>query len=727
MVASNPFPPRLDSMQPARPQDGGRARDSLDETCSNYEYEIRDRQPIEELVARSQDVLDGLKHGSNAQQPEDEATSDYEYEVDSDYGSAGGPIGRMPSRRFGSQSSRRGRRGRAAGPPRSVAAPEPAIVASMALAHGVGTPRHGPSIRPLPLAIRKYPSDASTTSTSRSRGPSRKLTVLKRTASQRPSLPAADDGMDSFEQSLARMSHLILSDLPGDPANEHSQASTSHQPRQSEDHQHQQEMHHPQQTPVIMPRASNDNHVYSHSARPSMDRPRNTSESRRGSPALVGRQSSSYHRRLDEKARAFQGQDEMVEIPIVDDDGTREMNNGRDRSLSLDSQNPDQPLPPYSRAPPAGHRGLAHGARAMAAWADAERASIASRSPVAHGFQLAAILLALVLAIFVVSMNINIIATAVPRISNDFGAFNDSSWYEAAFLMAWCTFQVMFGRLYTVFPVKWVFSSALLVFELGSLLAGVSPNSHALIAGRAIQGIGAGGILAGAFIISALLVPLSKRPLMGGLIGALEGAAMITAPIIGGVFTDQAHWRWCFYTSLPVVPVVAAVIVLCLHVPPEHVTYKAVPSEDLGGFWQRVARLAGKLDLVSSIALVPAIVAVLLALQWGGSKFEWNSGAVVSLVVVSILFLAVFCFCQHLKQDLAMLPPRIFTQRTILSGFWFMLCTSSALVVITYFVCSHRFLRRRRLEKSTIPPPPPTTQYSNSCSLPLSSFLSGSR
>ncbi|KAL8407366.1 hypothetical protein RB594_006268 [Gaeumannomyces avenae] len=679
-------PPRLGSMQPPHTQDSGRARDSLDETCSNYEYELGDRQPIEELVARNQNVLDGLKDGFVAQQPEYEANSEGEYEVDSDYGSAGGPIGRMPSRRFGSRSSRKDRRGKAAGV-RSLAAPEPVAVASMALAHGVGTPRDGPSIRPLPLAIRKTPSGASTTGTSRARGPSRKLTVRKRTASQKPSLPATDENIDSFGQSWARMSHLILRDLPGDPAKEHSQEPASHQPRQNEERQYRQEMQQPpQQTPMAMPRASNDSYVGSHSIRPSMDRPRNASETRRVSPTLVGRQSSSYHRRLDEKTQAFQGQGDMVEIPIVDDDGTREMNSGRNRALSLDSQSSDQRLPPYSKAPPTGHRGLSEEARAMAAWADAERASIGSRGPIAHGFQLAAILLALVLAIFVVGMNINIIATAVPRISRDFGTFNHSSWYGAAFLVAWCAFQAMFGRLYSVFPVKWVFSSALLVFELGSLLAGVSPNSHALIAGRAIQGIGAGGVLAGAFIISALLVPLSKRPLMGGLMGALEGAAMITAPIIGGAFTDQLNWRWSFYVSLPVVPIVAGIIILCLHVPPEYATYEAVPREELGGLWQRAARLAGKLDLVSSLALVPAVTTVLLALQWGGSKFEWTSGTVVSLLVVSILFLAVFCYCQHLKQDLAMVPPRIFTQRTVLSGFWFMLCTSAALVVVTYFL-----------------------------------------
>ncbi|KAL8407367.1 hypothetical protein RB594_006268 [Gaeumannomyces avenae] len=626
-------PPRLGSMQPPHTQDSGRARDSLDETCSNYEYELGDRQPIEELVARNQNVLDGLKDGFVAQQPEYEANSEGEYEVDSDYGSAGGPIGRMPSRRFGSRSSRKDRRGKAAGV-RSLAAPEPVAVASMALAHGVGTPRDGPSIRPLPLAIRKTPSGASTTGTSRARGPSRKLTVRKRTASQKPSLPATDENIDSFGQSWARMSHLILRDLPGDPAKEHSQEPASHQPRQNEERQYRQEMQQPpQQTPMAMPRASNDSYVGSHSIRPSMDRPRNASETRRVSPTLVGRQSSSYHRRLDEKTQAFQGQGDMVEIPIVDDDGTREMNSGRNRALSLDSQSSDQRLPPYSKAPPTGHRGLSEEARAMAAWADAERASIGSRGPIAHGFQLAAILLALVLAIFVVGMNINIIATAVPRISRDFGTFNHSSWYGAAFLVAWCAFQAMFGRLYSVFPVKWVFSSALLVFELGSLLAGVSPNSHALIAGRAIQGIGAGGVLAGAFIISALLVPLSKRPLMGGLMGALEGAAMITAPIIGGAFTDQLNWRWSFYVSLPVVPIVAGIIILCLHVPPEYATYEAVPREELGGLWQRAARLAGKLDL-----------------------------------------------------DLAMVPPRIFTQRTVLSGFWFMLCTSAALVVVTYFL-----------------------------------------
>jgi len=310
--------------------------------------------------------------------------------------------------------------------------------------------------------------------------------------------------------------------------------------------------------------------------------------------------------------------------------------------------------------------------------------------PVMEGSRIAAIGLALSLAVFLVGMDVNIISTAIPKITADFHSLDDITWYGSAFMMTASAFQIPFGRVYTLFSVKWVFVSVLVVFLLGSLVTALAPSSAVFIAGRAIQGVGASGLLSGALIIGSLSVPLSKRSLLGGVVGAMEGVAMISSPIIGGFFADRLTWRWCFYINLPVGAVVIAVIVAILRLPPH--PQEGPPDDDLRRLGQlpwpaKVRVLAQRLDVVGSAILMPAIVCALLGLQWGGTKYPWSSLGIILLFVTAAILLAVFMYRQHLKQDMAMVPPRIFKQRTILAGFWFMLCTSSTLVVFSYLVC----------------------------------------
>lgn len=100
------------------------------------------------------------------------------------------------------------------------------------------------------------------------------------------------------------------------------------------------------------------------------------------------------------------------------------------------------------------------------------------------------------------------------------------------------------------------------VFEIGSLICGVAPNSAALIVGRAITGIGAAGVLGGCYTIIAFSVAPVKRPAFTGILGATYGIASVVGPLLGGVFTDKATWRWCFYVNLPVGGVSAGIILL---------------------------------------------------------------------------------------------------------------------------------------------------------------------
>ena len=116
-----------------------------------------------------------------------------------------------------------------------------------------------------------------------------------------------------------------------------------------------------------------------------------------------------------------------------------------------------------------------------------------------------------------------------------------------AYLLTTAAFQLLFGKFYSFFSIKYVYLTAIAIFELGSLICGVAPNSSALIIGRAVAGLGSAGVFSGALIIVAYSVPLRQRPMYSGFIGAMYGIASVAGPLLGGVFTDKATWRWCFY------------------------------------------------------------------------------------------------------------------------------------------------------------------------------------
>ncbi|OTA69676.1 putative efflux pump [Hypoxylon sp. EC38] len=291
------------------------------------------------------------------------------------------------------------------------------------------------------------------------------------------------------------------------------------------------------------------------------------------------------------------------------------------------------------------------------------------------GLKLGLITLALCLSVFLMALDNSIIATAIPKITDTFHSLPDVGWYGSAYLLTTAALQLLFGKLYTFLSIKWVYLTAIGIFELGSLICGVAQNSVTLIIGRAVAGLGSAGIMSGALLILAHSVPLAKRPMYTGLISAMYGIASVAGPLLGGVFTDKVTWRWCFYINLPIGAVTVLVILLFFPAPAQN-----KPKDET--LMERIKRF----DPIGTIVFMPSIICLLLALQWGGREYPWKSGRVIALFVVFGVLMLAFIYVQHIQQDNATVPPRIMRKRTIWSSSLFAFGVGSGFFIMVYYI-----------------------------------------
>ncbi|MBV1892773.1 MAG: MFS transporter [Ilumatobacteraceae bacterium] len=251
------------------------------------------------------------------------------------------------------------------------------------------------------------------------------------------------------------------------------------------------------------------------------------------------------------------------------------------------------------------------------------------------------IIIGLMTGLLLAALDGTIVATALPTIVGEFGGIDRLSWVVTAYLVASTTSMPLFGKISDLYGRKRVYQAAIIIFIVASVLCGASQNIEQLIAFRALQGIGGGGLFVLTFTIVGDIVPARERGRYQGYLSSTFALASVLGPLAGGFITDELSWRWVFYVNLPVgiAALVATTIVLKL------------PR----------MRTDHSLDIAGSVLLVTSIVACLLATVWASTEYGWSAPSTIILYLLSILTLVAF-IAQERRAPEPVLPLRMFNR-----------------------------------------------------------------
>ncbi|GAB3031730.1 MDR family MFS transporter [Mycobacterium bourgelatii] len=266
---------------------------------------------------------------------------------------------------------------------------------------------------------------------------------------------------------------------------------------------------------------------------------------------------------------------------------------------------------------------------------DADLAPSALISPQRRNF----IFLAIVLGMLLAALDQTIVATALPTIVADLGDAGHQSWVVTSYLLASTVTTALAGKLGDVFGRKRVFQAAVLFFIAGSVLCGLAHSMTMLVASRALQGVGGGGITVTASALIGEVVPLRERGRYQGILGGVFGVTTVVGPLLGGYFTDYLTWRWAFWINVPV-----SVIVIC-------VAAAAIPA--------LTATTKPVIDYVGIVLIGLGASALTLATSWGGTRYAWSSPTIIGLFVGSALTLGLFAWVET-RVSQPILPTRLF-------------------------------------------------------------------
>lgn len=246
---------------------------------------------------------------------------------------------------------------------------------------------------------------------------------------------------------------------------------------------------------------------------------------------------------------------------------------------------------------------------------------------------------ALMLAMLLASLDQTIVSTALPQIAVDLHGLDKLSWVATSYLLASAIVTPIYGKLGDMFGRKKIFLTAISIFLIGSVLCGLAQNMEQLIAFRAIQGLGGGGLMALVFAIVGEVVPMKQRGKYQGYFGAVFAISSVAGPLLGGLFTDHLSWHWIFFINVPLGLLALYAISTKLHLP--------------------VRRSPHRIDYTGAALLSVAAVSLLLVSVWGGLQYAWASPEIIGLAITAVVFAGLFIW-QESRAAEPIIPLRLF-------------------------------------------------------------------